>query len=92
MSFITTDWKEGGWTENDSIKLADLLKTKTIDLIDCSSGGNASDVKIPIKPLYQLAFAENIKKSTGILTGAVGLITTSEEANHIIKQDKADVV
>ena len=92
LRISATDWKEGGWTENDSIKVADLLKTKTIDLIDCSSGGNASDVKIPVKPLYQVGFAESIKKSTGILTGAVGLITTSEEANDIIKQDKADVV
>lgn len=87
-----TDWKEGGWTENDSIKLATLLKTKTIDLIDCSSGGNASDVKIPVKPLYQVNFAESIKKSSGILTGAVGLITTAEEANGIIEENKADVV
>lgn len=87
-----TDWKEGGWTENDSINLATLLKTKTIDLIDCSSGGNASDVKIPVKPLYQVNFAESIRKSSGILTGAVGLITTAEEANGIIEENKADVV
>ena len=87
-----TDWKEGGWAEDDSIRLAELLKTKNIDLIDCSSGGNAADVKIPVKPLYQINFAENIKKSSGILTGAVGLITTAEEANRIIEENKADVV
>ncbi|HKC68646.1 MAG TPA: NADPH dehydrogenase NamA [Bacteroidia bacterium] len=92
LRISATDWKEGAWNEDDSIKLATLLKTKTIDLIDCSTGGNASDVKIPVKPLYQLSFAENIKKSTGLLTGAVGLITTSQEANSIIEENKADVV
>jgi 2,4-dienoyl-CoA reductase-like NADH-dependent reductase (Old Yellow Enzyme family) len=87
-----TEWQEGAWTESDSVQLAELLKTKTIDLIDCSTGGNVSGVKIPLKPLYQVQFAENIKKATGILTGAVGLITTSQEANKIIEDNKADVV
>jgi 2,4-dienoyl-CoA reductase-like NADH-dependent reductase (Old Yellow Enzyme family) len=92
LRISATDWKEGGWDENDSVKLAELLKTKTIDLIDCSTGGNAPDVKIPVKPLYQLPFAESIKKNTGMLTGAVGLITTAAEANSIIEENKADVV
>lgn len=87
-----TDWVENGWTEQDSIQLAHILKTKTVDLIDCSTGGNVAHVKIPLKPLYQVSFAENIKRETGILTGAVGLITTSEEAEMIISQNKADAV
>ena len=92
LRISVTDWKEGGWTENDSIKLAEILKIKTIDLIDCSSGGNDPDVKIPVKPLYQADFAESLKKSTGILTGAVGLITTPVEANRLIEENKADIV
>ncbi len=87
-----TDWVEEGWSENDSIKLANILKTQTVDLIDCSTGGNVAHVKIPLTPMYQTPFAESIKKQTGILTGAVGLITTSAEANHIIESNKADVV
>lgn len=92
LRISATDWKDGGWTENDSIKLAEILKTKTIDLIDCSSGGNIHDVKIVLKPLYQAGFAEGIKKITGIMTGAVGLITTPQEANSIIEENKADLV
>ncbi len=92
LRISATEWVDGGWTEVDSIKLANLLKTKTVDLIDCSTGGNATGVKIEIKPLYQLSFAENIKKATGILTGAVGLITTAQEANTIIEENKADLV
>lgn len=92
LRISATEWKEGAWTLNDSIKLATLLKTKTIDLIDCSTGGNVPHVKIPLQPLYQVEFSEKIKKETGMLTGAVGLITTSKEANMIIEENKADVV
>ncbi len=87
-----TEWTEGAWTENDSIKLSEILKNRTVDLIDCSSGGNIPNVKIPLVPMYQTPLAEIIRKQTGILTGAVGLITTSAEANHIIENDQADVV
>lgn len=87
-----TDWVDNGWSENDSVRLASVLKTKTVDLIDCSTGGNVAGVKIPLVPMYQVPFAENIKKQTGILTGAVGLITTSQQANEIIEKEKADLV
>ncbi|HEY4798591.1 MAG TPA: NADH:flavin oxidoreductase/NADH oxidase [Bacteroidia bacterium] len=86
-----TEWIAGGWTIEDSVQLAKILKTKTVDLIDCSSGGNIPSVKIPIKPLYQVELSEKIKKASGILTGAVGLITTAEEAEQIIAEQKADV-
>jgi len=92
LRISATEWQEGGWTENDSIKLAELVKTKTVDLMDCSTGGNVAGAKIPLKPLFQVRFAESIKKATGILTGALGLITTVQEANSIIQENKADVV
>lgn len=87
-----TEWEEGAWSENDSIKLVQILKTKSIDLIDCSTGGNLANITIPVKPLFQVKFAESIKKQTGILTGAVGLITNAIEANSVITENKADVV
>jgi 2,4-dienoyl-CoA reductase-like NADH-dependent reductase (Old Yellow Enzyme family) len=92
LRISATDWAAGGWTESDSIQLAEQLKTKGIDLIDCSSGGNAAGVKIPVGPLYQTVFANNIKRESGILTGAVGMITTPEEANDIISDGQADLV
>jgi 2,4-dienoyl-CoA reductase-like NADH-dependent reductase (Old Yellow Enzyme family) len=87
-----TEWVDQAWSEEDSVKLAGILKNKTVDLIDCSTGGNIPGVKIPLVPLYQTPFAESIKRQTGILTGAVGLINTPQEANHIIQSNKADVV
>ena len=87
----STDWYEGGWTIEDSIKLGYILKEKGVDLIDCSSGGNIFDAKIPFGPGYQVSFAEAIKK-TGIMTGAVGLITSSSQAEAILKDNKADLI
>ena len=87
-----TDWVEGGWTLEESIELSKVLKSKGVDLIDCSSGGNSPGQKIPVGPLYQTAFAEQIKKGAGIMTGAVGLITTAEQAQTIIANGQADLI
>jgi len=37
-----TDWLEGGWTLEETIELARLLKTDGVDLIDVSSGGSSA--------------------------------------------------
>jgi len=87
----STDWTEGGWTADDSINLAKKLKEAGVDLIDCSSGGNIL-AKIPLKPGYQVEFAERIRKASGVMTGAVGLITEAEQADEIIKGGQADMV
>ena len=87
-----TDWIEGGWNIEDSIRLAKILKDHQVDLVDCSTGGNVPGVKIPIGPCYQLPFAEKIKKESGIMTGAVGMITTASEAESIITNQQADIV
>lgn len=88
----STDWTEGGWTADDSVALAKVLKDKGIDLVDCSSGGNVATAKIPLKPGYQVEFAEKLRKESGILTGAVGLITEPVQADEIIKTGEADLV
>ena len=87
-----TDWAEDGWSVAESVKLSAILKTKGVDLMDVSSGGLASHVKIPLSPGYQVPFAERIKKEAGILTGAVGLITTAEQAEQILAEEKADLI
>ena len=87
-----TEWKDGGWSIEDSVELAKLLKKEGVDLIDCSSGGNVPGVKIQIVPGYQVPLAERIKKETGIATGAVGLITSAQQAEDIIKSVQADLV
>jgi len=86
-----TEWTEGGWEINDSVELSRRLKKLGVDLIDCSSGGNISSAVIPVEPGYQVRFSEEIKK-TGILTSAVGMITTTEQITDILENEKADMV
>jgi 2,4-dienoyl-CoA reductase-like NADH-dependent reductase (Old Yellow Enzyme family) len=87
-----SDWTEGGWNADDSVALAKILKDKGVDLVDCSSGGNVPHAKIPVGPGYQVEFAEWIRKETGVLTGAVGMITGVKQADDIIQHGQADLV
>lgn len=87
-----TDWAEGGWSPEESVKLSEILKEKGVDLIDVSSGGLVSHQQIPLHPNYQVPFAEKIKKEASILTGAVGLITHAVQAEEILKNNQADLV
>jgi 2,4-dienoyl-CoA reductase-like NADH-dependent reductase (Old Yellow Enzyme family) len=87
-----TDWAEGGWNIEESVQLSKILKEKGVDLIDVSSGGLVSHQQIPLGPSYQVPFAERIKKETAIMTGAVGLITASGQAEEMIVTGKADLV
>ena len=87
-----SDWTNGGWTLEESVKLSKILKGKGVDLVDCSSGGNIPHAKITVGPGYQVPFSETIRREAEILTGAVGMITTAAQAEEIIATGKADVV
>jgi len=87
-----TDWIDGGWDIDESVKLTGRLKQMGVDLIDCSSGGNVPHAKIPVGPGYQVAFAERIRREAEIMTGAVGMITSPVQAEHIIRTEQADAV
>jgi len=88
----STDWVEGGWDIEQAVELARSLRPLGVDLVDCSSGGNVADAKIPIGPGYQVQFAERIRRDAGILTGAVGMITEPHQADEIIRKGQADIV
>jgi 2,4-dienoyl-CoA reductase-like NADH-dependent reductase (Old Yellow Enzyme family) len=92
LRISSTDWVEGGWTADDSVELARRLTPLGVDLIDCSSGGLALHQKIPPGAGYQVQFAERIRRESGILTGAVGLITSPQQAEEILASEKADIV
>lgn len=87
-----SDWMENGWTIDDSVRLAKILKDKGIDLVDCSSGGVVPHAKITAGPGYQVPFAAAIKKQAGIATGAVGIITGAEQAESILQAGDADLI
>lgn len=87
-----TDWVDGGWHVDECVDLARRLATEGVDLVDCSSGGNASHQQIPVAPGYQVPFASRIRRDAGVPTGAVGLITDPQQADEIVATGQADAV
>jgi 2,4-dienoyl-CoA reductase-like NADH-dependent reductase (Old Yellow Enzyme family) len=87
-----TDWADGGWDLEQSVRLSSMLKEVGVDLIDCSSGALVPGVKIPVAPGYQVPFAEAIRNRAGIATGAVGMITDPQQAEQIVASGQADAI
>ncbi len=87
-----TDWTEGGWDVEQSVALVRMLTPLGSDLVDCSSGGNVLGAKIPSSPGYQVKFAERIRRDAGVMTGAVGMITSPVQAEQILRSGQADLV
>ena len=87
-----TDWADGGWDLEQSIELSKRLAQEGVDLVDCSSGGLVPGAKIPVGPGYQARFAESIRREAKIRTGAVGMIRSPDQAEHILRSGQADVV
>jgi len=87
-----TDWVEGGWAEDDTVRLASLLRAEGVDLVDTSTGGNVPTADIPVGPGYQVPFARRLRAEADVATGAVGLITSPKQAEEILAEESADVV
>jgi 2,4-dienoyl-CoA reductase-like NADH-dependent reductase (Old Yellow Enzyme family) len=92
MRVSATDWVEGGWTPEETVELAKLVRSLGVDLMDCSTGGIAPNVRIPIGPGYQVPFARKVRHEGGMPTGAVGMINEAKQADGIIQKGDADVV
>ncbi len=86
-----SDWVDGGWDIDQTVAFAKELKARGVDWIDASSGGLSPHQQIPLKPGYQVPFAEAIK-AAGIPTFAVGLIDEAQQAEEIIASGQADFV
>lgn len=87
-----TDWVDGGWTPEETVKLARALKALGCDYMDVSSGGLDPRQRIPLAPAYQVPFGETVRKETGIKTMSVGLIAEARLAEDIIASGRADFV
>ena len=81
-----------GWSLQDSVSLAKVLKEKGVDLITASGGGFTNVSKDKVYPGYQVQFATALKAQAGIATGAVGMITDAVQGNEIIESGHADLV
>jgi len=92
MRISATDWRDDGWTPDESVELARVLSRDGVDLFDCSSGGIAAGIRVPSGPGYQVPFAERVRHKAQVLTAAVGLITDARQADTIVRSGQADMV
>jgi len=92
MRISATDWVEGGWDLEQSVRFAHALKAQGCDFIHVSTGGVSPFQQIPLGPGYQIEFAERIKRETGLPTIGVGLITEARQAEDMLQRDQADVI
>jgi 2,4-dienoyl-CoA reductase-like NADH-dependent reductase (Old Yellow Enzyme family) len=86
------DWMDGGLSLEDSVTFSKELATRGCDFIDVSTGGSSPTLRPPVGPGYQVPFAEAIKRASGMPTMAVGLITSPQQAEAILAEDKADMI
>ncbi len=91
----SVDGLDGGWTIEDSVELAKRLKSIGVDVIDCSSGGlmgSATAARVKRFPGFQVPFAAQIKRESGMTAMAVGLILEPQQAEGILKNGEADLI
>ncbi len=85
------EWVEGGFNTDAATQLVGWLAQDGVDFIDASSGGNTTNARISSGPSYQVWIAERLR-SAGLPVGAVGLITSAEQAEGILVTGQADVI
>ncbi|MEO1019605.1 MAG: NADH:flavin oxidoreductase/NADH oxidase, partial [Pseudomonadota bacterium] len=89
------DGVPGGWELEDTVALTRELKALGVDVIDCSSGGITGQVaaaNVKRKAGFQVDYAETVRRETGIMTQAVGLITHPRQAEQILTSGQADLI
>ena len=87
-----TDWAAGGIDAEETVETARRLRERGVDLVDCSSGGVVPDVSVPEGPGYQVPFAAAVRRAAGVPSGAVGRITSPEQAERILARGEADLI
>ena len=90
------DGIEGGWELSDTVALAHELNARGVDVLDCSSSGHSSkgatNANLARGPGFQVPFAEEVRKQTGLQTQAVGLIMEPAHAEEILQNGQADLI
>lgn len=87
-----TDWVPGGWDIEGTVAFSKCLKERGCAAMHVSSGGLSPAQEIPLKPGYQVPFAQRVKADVGLPTFAVGLITEPQQAEAILANGEADAI
>lgn len=88
----SVDFVDGGWGIEDSIAFVRELQKLGCDYVTASGGGSVPEQNIKVGPGYQVPYAEQIRRATGMVTVAVGLITEPTQAEDILSSGRADMV
>ena len=86
-----TDWAPGGFTPDDAVALARLLKARGCDVIDVSAGQTVADAEPVYGRLYQTPFSDRVRQEAQIPTMTVGAVTTYADVNSIVAAGRADL-
>lgn len=88
-----SDWldEEGGFTLDEAVELARVLKTAGCDLIDVSSAGNSPRSKPEFGRMYQVGFAERIRFEAQATVMTVGGVMSADHVNSVIAAGRADL-
>ena len=92
LRLSATDYAEGGWDEEQTARVSGWATDAGVDLIDVSSGGIITGVKIPSGPGYQVPLAEYVADRISEPVSAVGQITDPKQAEQILQSGKVDVI
>jgi 2,4-dienoyl-CoA reductase-like NADH-dependent reductase (Old Yellow Enzyme family) len=87
-----TDWADGGWDVEQTVRFAQALEARGCAAVHVSSGGLTPAQRIPVGPSYQVPLARAVKAATRMPVVAVGLITEFEQAESIVGTGDADLV
>jgi anthraniloyl-CoA monooxygenase len=85
------DWCDGGFTDDDAVALARLLREAGCDIVDVSSGQVWPEQRPAYGRSYQTPFADRIRHEAGIPAIAVGAISSHDDVNTIVLAGRADL-
>ena len=92
VRFSATDYRDDGWTPEETAQVATWCAEAGADLFDISSGGLVTGVTIPSGPGYQVPLAEKVATKVSQPVGAVGQITSAKQAEEILQGGEVDVI
>ncbi len=86
-----TDWVPGGFTPDDAVAFARMLRDHGCDVVDVSAGQVSPLERPAFGRSFQTPFADRIRNEVGIPTIAVGAISSYDDVNTIICAGRADL-
>lgn len=92
LRLSATDYADGGWDQEQTAEVSEWATNAGVDLIDVSSGGIATGIKIPTGPGYQVPLAKYVSERIKKPVSAVGQITEAAQAEEILQSGDVDVI